>query len=95
MKNIFVENFFRKKNFSDKKICRKNFLKKIGREIFYREIYIYKRETPLKNFRGKIFVVTLYIRERIIKEKNSERDYLYKRERRTYIREETNKIFSL
>lgn len=67
MKNIFVEKFSEK--ISDKKIVEKIFLKKIRREIFYREKYIIESNTIKKFSRKNFFVVTLYSRERIIKEK--------------------------
>lgn len=61
MKNIFVEKFSEK--ISDKKIVEKFFLKKIGREIFYREKYIIESNT-IKKFSRKNFFVTLYIYKR-------------------------------
>lgn len=67
MKNIFVEKFSEK--ISDKKIVEKIFLKKNQERNFYREKYIIESNT-IKKFSRKIFLLfTLYIRERIIKEK--------------------------
>ena len=57
-------------------------------------MYIYKREDNKKIFAEKFLVVTLYIYKRENnKRKKSEREITYIRERRTYIREETNKKF--
>lgn len=67
-------------------------MKKIGREIFYRERYIIESNTIKKFSRKNFFVVTLYIVERIIKEKNFSRERnIVEREKDIYSREEPNK----
>lgn len=85
-------NFFTIRKFFVEKFLRKKFLKKSG-ENFFVVLCIYKREDNKKNFRGKIFSGYLIYKRENNKRKKNRREITYIRERRTYIREETNKNF--